>query len=541
MRGIHQTGSHTGPAPAASNRRRSPYDRRHGSRRGRRRQRGRQHAATCGRCPRRTCTCTSPAPCGTTTLLELAERDGIALPDSLVEDWPPAAVGGRREGLVPLPAPLRRRAVGAAHPRRRTPTGARGRRGRRRRRRAAGWRSRSTRAGTPPGSAASPPSPTWCSTACATPAERTGLPMAVVVAANRTRHPLDARTLARLAAQYAGRGVVGFGLSNDERRGTTADFAPAFAIAERAGLLLAPHGGELRGPEHIRTCLDELHADRLGHGVRAAEDPALLDRIVEAGVALEVCPVSNVALGVYSDLTSVPLPPADGRRGDDRARAPTTRCSSAPGWPGSTPRCGPPTSSPTPTWRRWPGRRSRPPAPPTTCAAAPWPRSTRGSPVRTDLRDLARLGGCPREQPGPARPAAGPRAPSRGRPHTNPDGSQTPQYPGQGSEPSTHPYGSADTSSYGTPPTHTPYGGPPAPPTQPYAAQPPLRAGPVHAALRPGPVRPAPAPTASQPGQYGGYGQPGHARRPSAPLGHHRDGAGPRCRSSGCSCAWSRS
>ncbi len=56
------------------------------------------------------------------------------------------------------------------------------------------------------------------------------------------------------------------------------------------------------------TCLDELHAGRLGHGVRAAEDPDLLMRIVDGGIALEVCPVSNVALGVYSDLTSVPLP-----------------------------------------------------------------------------------------------------------------------------------------------------------------------------------------------------------------------------------------
>jgi len=130
----------------------------------------------------------------------------------------------------------------------------------------------------------------------------------VVIAANRTRHPLDARTLARLAAQYAGRGVVGFGLSNDERRGVTADFGPAFAIAERAGLLLTPHGGELLGPDSVRACLDALHADRLGHGVRAAEDPRLLDRVVEAGVALEVCPVSNVALGVYPDLASVPLP-----------------------------------------------------------------------------------------------------------------------------------------------------------------------------------------------------------------------------------------
>ncbi len=102
--------------------------------------------------------------------------------------------------------------------------------------------------------------------------------------------------------------MVGFGLSNDERRGVTSEFAGAFAIAERAGLMLAPHGGELLGPDSIRTCLDVLHADRLGHGVRAAEDPALLDRIVQTGVALEVCPVSNVALGVYSDLTSVPLP-----------------------------------------------------------------------------------------------------------------------------------------------------------------------------------------------------------------------------------------
>jgi adenosine deaminase len=136
----------------------------------------------------------------------------------------------------------------------------------------------------------------------------TGLGIAVVIAANRTRHPLDARTLARLAGQYAGRGVVGFGLSNDERRGVTSQFAPAFRIAERAGLLLVPHGGELMGPASVRTCVDELHAGRLGHGVRSVEDPDLLAQLVDAGVALEICPVSNVALGVYSDLTSVPLP-----------------------------------------------------------------------------------------------------------------------------------------------------------------------------------------------------------------------------------------
>jgi adenosine deaminase len=135
----------------------------------------------------------------------------------------------------------------------------------------------------------------------------TGVHVRIVIAANRTRHPLDARTLARLATQYAGRGVVGFGLSNDERRGTTSEFAPAFRIARRAGLLATPHGGELCGPAVVRTCLDELGAARIGHGVRSVEDPDLLARIVGNGVGLEVCPASNVALGVYRTAGDVPL------------------------------------------------------------------------------------------------------------------------------------------------------------------------------------------------------------------------------------------
>jgi adenosine deaminase len=242
-----------------------------------------------------------------TTLLELAERDGIALPDSLVEDWPPQLSAADEKGwfrfqrlydvarsVLRTPEDVRRLVLEAAEDD--VADGGR-------------WLEIQV---DPSGYAARFGGITAFTDLvldCVRDAsERTGLGMAVVIAANRTRHPLDARTLARLAGQYAGRGVVGFGLSNDERRGRTDEFASAFAIAERAGLLLTPHGGELRGPEHIRVCLDELHADRLGHGVRAAEDPALLDRIVEAGVALEVCPVSNVALGVYSDLTSVPLP-----------------------------------------------------------------------------------------------------------------------------------------------------------------------------------------------------------------------------------------
>jgi adenosine deaminase len=241
------------------------------------------------------------------TLVELAERDRIPLPDALVEDWPPKLSAADEKGwfrfqrlydiarsVLRTPDDVRRLVLEAAQDDVRD--GGR-------------WLEIQV---DPSGYAARFGGITAFTDLvldCVRDAsERTGLGMAVVIAANRTRHPLDARTLARLAAQYAGRGVVGFGLSNDERRGSTPDFASAFSIARRADLLLAPHGGELRGPDHIRLCLDFLDADRLGHGVRVAEDPALLERVAEAGVALEICPVSNVALGVYSDLTSVPLP-----------------------------------------------------------------------------------------------------------------------------------------------------------------------------------------------------------------------------------------
>ncbi len=137
--------------------------------------------------------------------------------------------------------------------------------------------------------------------------KETGLGMRVLVAANRMKHPLDARTLARLAVRYADRGVVGFGLSNDERRGLARDFDRAFEIAREGGLLAAPHGGELSGPSSVRDCLDDLHAGRVGHGVRAAEDPRLLRKLAERGVTCEVCPSSNVALGVYDKPGDVPL------------------------------------------------------------------------------------------------------------------------------------------------------------------------------------------------------------------------------------------
>lgn len=143
-------------------------------------------------------------------------------------------------------------------------------------------------------------------------AASTDLPIGVgvIVAASRLKHPMDARALARLAAHHAGDQpgqVVGFGLSNDERRGTTADFAAAFAIARRAGLAAVPHAGELLGPAAVNETVAALQPDRLGHGVRSVESRSVLNRVVDSGIALEVCPGSNVALGVYRTPAEVPL------------------------------------------------------------------------------------------------------------------------------------------------------------------------------------------------------------------------------------------
>jgi adenosine deaminase len=134
----------------------------------------------------------------------------------------------------------------------------------------------------------------------------TGVGTALVIASNRTRHPADAETHARVARRFAGHGVVGFGLSNDETRGDTRDFEKAFRIAHEAGLVAVPHAGELRGAGSVRLAVERLGAARLGHGVRAVEDRSVLGLLAERGVACEVNPVSNVMLGVHRSVAQSP-------------------------------------------------------------------------------------------------------------------------------------------------------------------------------------------------------------------------------------------
>lgn len=113
------------------------------------------------------------------------------------------------------------------------------------------------------------------------------------------------------AAEYAARRphplVTGFNLAGEERMHRVADFTRAFDIARDAGLGITIHAGELSGAFSVRDALDHVRPSRISHGVRAIEDAALVKRLADEGVVLEVCPGSNVALGVFADFRSHPL------------------------------------------------------------------------------------------------------------------------------------------------------------------------------------------------------------------------------------------
>lgn len=143
--------------------------------------------------------------------------------------------------------------------------------------------------------------------AAAAAGRRHGVWTGAVVSIDRGAGPVHALEAARLAGRFADRGVVAVGLVADERGNPVADAAEAFAVAREAGLGVVPHAGELAGPEEVRSALD-LGASRIQHGVRAVEDPRALEMLAASGVCLDVCPSSNVVLGVYPSLEEHPLP-----------------------------------------------------------------------------------------------------------------------------------------------------------------------------------------------------------------------------------------
>ena len=134
-----------------------------------------------------------------------------------------------------------------------------------------------------------------------------GITLRGIITCIRHFGPDKARETARCAAETAGDWIVGFGIAGDEKVAAPKDFAYAFDVAREAGLRLTAHAGEWGGPESVRNTLSALKVERIGHGVRAIEDLALVDELAERGIVLEVCPGSNLALGLYKDLRAHPI------------------------------------------------------------------------------------------------------------------------------------------------------------------------------------------------------------------------------------------
>ena len=112
--------------------------------------------------------------------------------------------------------------------------------------------------------------------------------------------------VAELAAERVDRGVIAFGIGGSEERGPAEWFKDVFAFAHRAGLHLTAHAGESMGPESVWAAL-ELGAERIGHGIAAVKDEALMRHLREHDIPLEVCPTSNLVTGVVPRIEDHPL------------------------------------------------------------------------------------------------------------------------------------------------------------------------------------------------------------------------------------------
>jgi aminodeoxyfutalosine deaminase len=117
----------------------------------------------------------------------------------------------------------------------------------------------------------------------------------------------ESNDVIRFSAKYRDRGIVGIGLGGLEAEFPPEDYASIFDVVKGEGFASVPHAGEVAGPASIRGALDVLHADRIRHGIRAVEDPALVAELRDRGIVLDVCPISNVRTGAVPSLEEHPL------------------------------------------------------------------------------------------------------------------------------------------------------------------------------------------------------------------------------------------
>lgn len=134
-----------------------------------------------------------------------------------------------------------------------------------------------------------------------------GMQVRLVASVNRHEPVALAEETLAEAARRAGRGIVGFNLAGDEANFDGAPFARVFESARTAGLGVSIHAGEWAGAGSVRQAIELLGAQRIGHGVRILEDPAVIELARRRQVAFEVCLTSNVQTGVVPSLAQHPL------------------------------------------------------------------------------------------------------------------------------------------------------------------------------------------------------------------------------------------
>ena len=135
----------------------------------------------------------------------------------------------------------------------------------------------------------------------------TGTKVGLIVCAMRTRPPAESLELARVAAEYRTAGITAFDLAGAERGHAARDHRAAFEYAAGHGMACTCHAGEGDGPHSIDQAVHELGAQRIGHGTRLAEDPALLEEIVAREIPLEMCLTSNVHTHVVTAVAEHPF------------------------------------------------------------------------------------------------------------------------------------------------------------------------------------------------------------------------------------------
>lgn len=143
--------------------------------------------------------------------------------------------------------------------------------------------------------------------AAAAAARVTGVRYGLILCCLRHFTAEESLRTAVLAERFRDRCVVGIDLAGDEAGFPLDAHVEAFRHARESGLRLTAHAGEARGPASVTETLKHLRPSRIGHGVRSIEDPALIERLIERDVHLEVCPTSNVLIGIYPSMQDHPV------------------------------------------------------------------------------------------------------------------------------------------------------------------------------------------------------------------------------------------